>query len=278
MLRVTDHGGVTRFDLARTLLGRGRYWTTCYLVDGLLVDCGCAHTAPELQHALDGLELARVAVTHSHEDHIGAAGPLQRQRGIEVSAHPLAVPVLAEPRLRQPLHPYRRVMWGWPDPCRATSVEPGRSIATPRHRFEVLATPGHSPDHLCLWEPDAGWVFTGDLFVGGRDRALRAGYDVWQIIGSLRKLGELGATTLFPGSAQVRTNAAEAIAGKVEHLERLGERVVALDREGRSEREIVRRLLGRPMWIELITLGHFSRRNLVRSFLGRNLDPAEARW
>lgn len=31
MLKTTSYGSVIRFDLARTLLGRGRYWTSAYL-------------------------------------------------------------------------------------------------------------------------------------------------------------------------------------------------------------------------------------------------------
>ncbi len=29
--------------------------------------------------------------------------------------------------------------------------------------IEVLHTPGHSPGHLCFWEKDKGYLFTGDL-------------------------------------------------------------------------------------------------------------------
>ena len=30
-------------------------------------------------------------------------------------------------------------------------------------QIEVLHTPGHSPGHLCFWEKDKGYLFTGDL-------------------------------------------------------------------------------------------------------------------
>jgi len=43
MLKVTCYNQITRIDLARTLAGRGRYWKTAYLADGLLIDSGCAH-------------------------------------------------------------------------------------------------------------------------------------------------------------------------------------------------------------------------------------------
>jgi glyoxylase-like metal-dependent hydrolase (beta-lactamase superfamily II) len=269
VLKVTPYAEVTRFDLARTLGGRGRYWTTAYLVDGWLVDSGCAFTAPELARALAETPLAGIVNTHTHEDHIGANGRLQRERpGLEIRAHPLALPVLADPRRRQPLHPYRRVMWGWPEPSRARPICDGEQIETGHHRLQVVHTPGHSPDHICLYEPERGWLFTGDLFVGGRDRALREGYDIGAIIASLKKVAARPARRLFAGAARVRDNPAEEITAKIAHLEELGERVLALHRRGASEAEIVRALLGGPMFIELITLGHFSRRWLVRSYLG----------
>ncbi len=30
-------------------------------------------------------------------------------------------------------------------------------------QIEVLHTPGHTPGHLCFWEKDKGYLFTGDL-------------------------------------------------------------------------------------------------------------------
>ncbi len=268
MLRTERHGEVIRLDVARTLLGRGRYWTTCYLVDGTMIDTGCAHASAETLRALEGERVQRIVNTHTHEDHIGANGPLQRRRPqVRILAHPNALPVLADPRGEQPLHPYRRVMWGWPEPSEAAAVADGETIETERHRFEVLFTPGHAADHLCLYEPDEGWLFTGDLFVGGEDRALRHDCDVWGIIASLERVASRPASVLFPGSARVRTTPARSLRRKIDYYRSLGERVLELADRGWSEGAIVRELCGGPMWIELITLGHFSRRNLVRSYL-----------
>lgn len=268
MLKSTPYGDVTRLDLARTLVGRGRYWTTAYLVDGMLVDTGCAHTALELVGALADTPLRRVVNTHSHEDHIGANGPLQNKRErLEILAHPMALPVLADPRRAQPLHPYRRFLWGWPEPSKGQPVLEGTQITTEHYSFRVIHTPGHSLDHFCLYEPQQGWLFTGDLFVGGRDRALRADYDVWQIIASLKRISELPSTRLFPGSARVRNNPAQELKAKIAYLEELGERVLELHRRGWRLSAIARTECGGFMPLELFTLGHFSRRALVRSYL-----------
>jgi glyoxylase-like metal-dependent hydrolase (beta-lactamase superfamily II) len=268
MLKTTKYGEVTRFDLARTIAGRGRYWTSAYLVDGVMVDTGCAHSAHELLRALSDTHLNLILNTHSHEDHIGANYGLQRERnGLRALVHPAGVPVLADPRTEQPLHPYRRVYWGYPESSIGHPVGDGEEIETGRYKFRVIHTPGHSPDHICLYEQSMGWMFTGDLFVDGRDRALRVDYDIWEIIASLKKISEFPSTTLFPGSARVREKPAEELGAKIAYLEEFGERVLTLHRAGRSVSFIVRKLCGRPMFIETFTLGHFSRRGLVRSFL-----------
>ena len=268
MLKVTPYDHVTRIDLARTIAGRGRYWTTAYLVDGLLIDSGCAYSASELLTFLRDKPLAHLVNTHTHEDHIGANGPLQKEHaGLEITAHPLALPVLESPRKRQLLQPYRRIMWGWPETSKGKPVADGETIRTEKFEFRVIYTPGHSPDHICLYEPEHGWLFSGDLFVGGRDRALSADADIWGVIESLKKIAELPLSKLFPGSARVRENPATEIREKIEYLEEMGRQVLELHRKVRSLDAIVRALCGGPMFIEVFTLGHFSRRNLVRSFL-----------
>jgi glyoxylase-like metal-dependent hydrolase (beta-lactamase superfamily II) len=277
MLKASKYDTVTRFDLARTFAGRGRYWTSAYLVDGLLVDTGCAHTANEMLRALDGIPLTYVFNTHSHEDHIGANGPLQQERtNLDILAHPLALPIMARPRERQPLHPYRRLYWGWPEPSSGNPITHHESIDTEHHRFRVIYTPGHSPDHLCLYEPDRGWLFTGDLFVGGRERALRADYDIWEIIDSLKLVAGLSINWMFPGSARVRENPIEDLISKISYLEEFGEKVLELCDKGRGVNSIVRELCGKPLPVELITLGHFSRRNLVLSFIRNRSEEDEA--
>jgi glyoxylase-like metal-dependent hydrolase (beta-lactamase superfamily II) len=158
-------------------------------------------------------------------------------------------------------------MWGWPEASKGKPVADGEVIRTEKFEFRVIYTPGHSPDHICLYEPEHDWLFSGDLFVGGRDRALSADADIWGVIESLKKIAELPLSKLFPGSARVRENPVTEIREKIEYLEKMGRQVLELHRNGRSMDSIVRTLCGGPMFIEVFTLGHFSRRNLIRSFL-----------
>lgn len=272
MLKSTKYGDVIRFDLARTIAGKGRYWTTAYYVDGLLIDTGCAHTSNEFCQALSNAPIDLILNTHSHEDHIGANAALLRERDrLRALIHPLGMPVLADPRGKQPLHPYRRIYWGYPQGSTAQPIGDGDEIKTEHYTFRVISTPGHSPDHVCLYEPSKGWMFTGDLFVGGKERALRIDYDIWGILESLKKISQFPITTLFPGSARLRENAEEALRAKVDYLEGFGERVLELSRAGKSVPAITRELCGGLMFVEVFTLGHFSRKGLVRSFLRESL-------
>ncbi len=259
-----------KIKLARSLLGRPFYFTTAYWVDGLLIDTGCAHTQEELLAAVEDLRIDRVVNTHSHEDHIGANGALQAQRGVEILAHAEALPILANPHLLH-LQLYRRIFWGYPAPSVAQPV--GEVVETAHHCFQVIHTPGHSPDHVCLYEAEKGWLFTGDAYIGGRDRALRADYDIYAIIDSLKKLAKLETSRLFPASGTVRDDPRQEIALKIEYLEETGKRVRELHRKGLSLSQIRKQVFGRELPIAYVTLGHFSGRNLVRSYLENSPRP-----
>ncbi len=262
--RVIESGPVIRFRLARDLLGRPYYHTAAYWVDGLLVDTGCAHTASELVGALSDWPVEQIVNTHSHEDHIGANAEIQHRFGCPIYAHKGGLPILADPRL-QPLQPYRRLFWGWPHASLSQAI--GERVTTQRFSFDVIHTPGHSPDHVCLFEPQQGWLFTGDAYIGGHDRALRAGYNILGILASLRRLAELPVTVIFPASGTVRESGTQPLEEKIVYLDDLGEKIRSLAQLGLSARQIRRRIFGREVALAYLTLGHFSGMHLVDSYL-----------
>jgi glyoxylase-like metal-dependent hydrolase (beta-lactamase superfamily II) len=149
-------------------------------------------------------------------------------------------------------------------------------VETKHYRFQVIYTPGHSPDHICLFEPEQGWLFTGDSYVGGKDRALREGYEIYGIIASLKKMAKLPVRAIFAGSGgSVRVNGVDPLQEKITYLEELGDRVRSLHDQGLSVRRIRRKLFGAEQRISYITLGHFSGLHLVRSYLADS-PPAES--
>lgn len=271
MIKMEQAGEITKFRLARTLFGRGLYFTAAYLVDGLMVDTGCSYTVRELMDGLKASKIHTIVNTHSHEDHVAANAALQRESGARIFAHPAALPVLAKPKSVR-LRPYQLVMWGYPEPSKAEPL--GEIVETDQHRFQVIHTPGHSPDHICLFDPDYGTLFTGDAYVGGRDKSLRFDYNIWQILDSLKKLAALDPQTIFAGSGTIRHDAREELANKIQYLEDVGGQVLALHRKGLSRRRIRLEMFGREMSIAWYTLGHFSGKNLVRSYIEDYTGPA----
>ncbi len=91
----------------------------------------------------NGLALAAVLVTHHHRDHTGGTALLRQRYNC-----PIYGP--AGPRIPAISHPVRG----------GDSVE----LAAPRVRFDVLATPGHTLDHLSY--VGQGCLFCGDTVFG----------------------------------------------------------------------------------------------------------------
>ena len=80
-------------------------------------------------------------------------------------------------------------------------------------------------------------------------------------------MAALPAGWLFPGNARARQDVACELNLKIAYYEALGAQVIDLHARGLSVDQIVRKLCGGPMWVEFVTLGHFSRRHLVLSYL-----------
>jgi len=264
VIKLRKYGAVIQVITARSFAGRAVYRTAAYWVDGLLIDTGCPAAAKELLQAVAELRLDLIVNTHSHEDHFGANGALQTSRVSCIRAHPLALGVLRDPR-QERRQLYRRLFWGEPEPCRPEPIDDWLQVG--QHTFKVLETPGHSPDHISLFEPEQGWLFTGDAFIGGRDRSARPDYDVYAAIESLHTLAGLDARVLFSGSGTVRDNPGHALREKIAYLQGLGDEVLRLAAEGLSTKAISRRLFGGEERIFYLTGGHFRGSHLVNAFL-----------
>ncbi|MCM1135196.1 MAG: MBL fold metallo-hydrolase, partial [Clostridium sp.] len=66
-------------------------------------------------------------------------------------------------------------------------------------KIEALHTPGHSPGHLCFWEKDRGYLFTGDLVYKGTLFANYPSTDPEAYLSSLERIAELPVKKVFPG-------------------------------------------------------------------------------
>ena len=162
-------------------------------------------------------EIALVLLTHGHPDH---------SAGAKTFAADLGVPV----RAVDPAH--RLGDEGFGD---------GEHVTVDDLVVRVLATPGHSSDHVCFVLPEAGLVLTGD-HVLGRGTTVVAHPDgrLRDYLDSLHRLADVGATTLLPGHGPVVDNAAEVVAYYVAHrAERLAQVEAAVAAGARTPRAVV---------------------------------------
>ena len=174
-------------------------------------------------------DVALVLLTHGHPDHSAGARAL---------AEELRVPVRAV------------------DPAHRLGDEglgDGEHVTVDGLVVTVLATPGHSSDHVCFVLPEAGVVLTGD-HVLGRGTTVVAHPDgrLRDYLDSLHRLADVGATTLLPGHGPVIDDAAEVIAYYVAHrAERLAQVEAAVAAGDRTPRAVVERVyadVDRRLW------------------------------
>ena len=258
----------------------GYDYAVCYLVGGsLLVDTGFPWARRSLRKVLLRVgadrSLRSVVNTHYHEDHVGNNDLLAEISNAKILAHPVS---LSEIRFPSELPWYRHFLFG---PSPAVEVEPiGISVDAGSLRFDVLDTPGHCPGHICLFERQRRWLFSGDLYVAGDLDSQLADADGPAWIRSLDRVISLKPKCLFDAHGTVLTDEAdvqELLTQKRDFLCELRQRIVRCADRAQSVREITRRVFDRRSlvnhvsfsngWLSLITASDFSRAHLVKSFL-----------
>ena len=168
----------------------------CYVLrdgDGwTIIDTGINYPAGRAawHAALAELEIApklirRIILTHAHPDHYGMAGWLAEQSGVSVQLAPLeqefvrsawhagaaneqvivdffhahGMPTELAEQVRHSMAETRAMTLPWP----ATStIEPGGSLRIGARSFQVIATPGHSDQHLVFYCAEERLLLCGD--------------------------------------------------------------------------------------------------------------------
>jgi glyoxylase-like metal-dependent hydrolase (beta-lactamase superfamily II) len=154
----------------------------------LLIDTGM--NRPECLEAMRSalaalqVDLARtdVFVTHGHSDHVGLVSELQAG-GARILLNAQDAAVLLKPTLWTEMAEESR-RHGFPDPETGVLKHPGRrylfsgrpqftpvregdELRVGRYAFRCLETPGHTPGHTCLYEPEAAILVSGDHILDG---------------------------------------------------------------------------------------------------------------
>jgi ribonuclease/clavin/mitogillin len=233
------------------------YEVSAYLVSGVLIDTGFPRAGRELHSALDALAPRGAIVTHWHEDHAGNA-PSLAARGLPMHLHPEC-----ETRLRAqpPIRAYRHLVWGATAPLEAPILpfDPAP--------LEILHLPGHTRDHLVVWDAERRVLVSGDLFLGVKVRVAHESESPRALLTSLRRAAALEPRLLLDAHRGPLTDAAAKLRAKAEWLEGTIAEIESFRARGLSERAIARRVLGREAMVGWASRFEYSKIGLVRAVL-----------
>lgn len=182
------------------LTGDGN-WT--YLIEGpraVLIDAGVG--APSHLDAIDaaaGDRQLHLVVTHAHSDHIAGA-PVIRERRPSTRLSKMPWPIRD-----------RDLTW--------TPLADGDAIETGEGTLQVVHTPGHAPDHICLWHEPSRTIFVGDMLVKGSTVVIPAshGGSVAAYLKSLAMLLSLEPRLALPAHGPVIDDPQELMQSYVKH-------------------------------------------------------------
>jgi glyoxylase-like metal-dependent hydrolase (beta-lactamase superfamily II) len=176
-------------------------------------------------------DITDILVTHLHPDHYGLAGKISELSGAKVYISEIENNLLDS----RYFHPENLLTAmtaffkanGIPDwelkllaeasmtiknfvlPVKvAGTLKPGDKVDIEPYSFEVLHTPGHSPGHICLYEPNKKYFFSGDHvlseIVPNVSYHPQSGENpLGDYVNSFTKLLELDVRFVFPGHGSV---------------------------------------------------------------------------
>jgi glyoxylase-like metal-dependent hydrolase (beta-lactamase superfamily II) len=260
MITQEQYGDVHRIDMTPTLFGKRIFPTNAYVIESLLIDTGPANLSDDFLVILKDFSISTVVNTHTHPDHIGSNHAFSF-----VYVHPNGFEQLKHPKLDMMI---QKLLYGLPQPSVPKEI-PSR-IETDHYTFDVLYTPGHSPDHISLYEPEQKWAFTGDLLLWGSTREVYIDVQIYDAIESLQRLSTLDIDRLFPGHGPPFKNPGQALTNQVKTLTTFETEIKELHMRGWSAEEIRNHIFGRERMYVYLCGGKFSAINLVKSYLGES--------
>jgi glyoxylase-like metal-dependent hydrolase (beta-lactamase superfamily II) len=196
-----------------------------------IIDPGPDHPGhlAAIERALNGARPTAILLTHAHPDHAAGAPRLAERLGCPIR--------MGRGAITSSIPTARVARW----------LADGDRIEIDGGTIEVIATPGHAPEHLAfLWRScpaergeGAGAIalFVGDLLMGQGDTTLVAGAEgsLRDYLDSLERIRALGAAMLVPTHGPPIADPEEAISRYRGHREqRIAQVAAALRANPRS--------------------------------------------
>ncbi|MCJ7651914.1 MAG: MBL fold metallo-hydrolase [Candidatus Lokiarchaeota archaeon] len=260
------------------------FWTSVFLIDGLLIDAGAPGGVDDLREFVKSLDLENMVekcvITHNHEDHCGGGRMLQEEFKIPVFASRLAIPLL---RKEKKYPDYRQMTWGVNyQPFQAELLKESINTKSGKYTFDIIDTPGHAPEVVSLIERKQQWAFITDAvmpkyrMIFGKDTDIPE--DISQIYQSIKRLHDFtegmenlllftSGNGLFKGRSFLKERMDE-----INSLHREAHRFQNEAKEqGLNDKQIIRHVLKkmftRENFVGKLTRGGLSNKNLILSLL-----------
>ena len=160
-----------------------------------------------------------ILVTHTHPDHSPAVAALAERTGAE--------------RLGRPA-PDGQHQDKTFEPDRV--LKNGEIFKTAEFKLEVIHTPGHASNHLCYFNDELGWLFTGDHIINGSTVVIDPpDGNMSDYLDSLERLMDKVLAVIAPGHGDPIDSPYEAIDWIIKHrLEREAKVITALEKNPNS--------------------------------------------
>lgn len=263
------------------------------LYDGVAIDPGSTRMRRALARQLNRLShgaIRAVAATHHHEEHSCNLNWLGARWSVPVYVGAETARILESP----PLVPrIRRWMIGQPPQLSPSFTVLESWMPSAGGQLEVIEAPGHCHDHIVFYDHAEKLLIAGDTFMGVYFSAPNPDVDSLKWIDTLRRLLELDIDILVEGHGFVHTlrrdvpdipglvirrHPREEILEKLRFFEWLREQIESGLREGLPLRAVEVSCFpwGRSFaWeqfandemMRLLSAGHWSRTELIRSFV-----------
>jgi glyoxylase-like metal-dependent hydrolase (beta-lactamase superfamily II)/predicted DCC family thiol-disulfide oxidoreductase YuxK len=270
---------------------------TAIVYDGVAIDPGSPKMRRSLVRHLRRAkpDIRKIVATHAHEEHVGNLNWLSRLTG---------APIFLSETTARFLTPFKKLPWvratiiGQPPNLQMPYQFLGAAVDTASGQLQVIATPGHSDDHIVLYDEKEKLLIAGDAFMGSYFATPNPDVDSRKWLASLEVLAELNIEILIEGHGHIHTLRTDipdiagvvvrqhpkvAILQKLDYMRWLREQIETGFEERLPARVIEATCFPwgrRASWescatdecIRLLSLGHFSRSELVRSFVRTGSD------